>query len=526
MRKRNKKLLLATLIYAALQGCNSSKNSTPADPVTPDPPTLPPVLEVDDTLNLDYTLPLAALGIKPDVLAGATLNPETGEFIILGQGGQLVTLSPEGNVVEDRNLEIADVGALSGIEYIDSESFVVSSESSDIYLIDETDLTSELVTTLDFRVGGIAYDDQTASAIVVDDRSPSRIVFVSMDGTTQEADLTATLSEGSVEGVTLTGDTLVFASVDPDSANNDTYIVTSDLEGRIGPSWSIDIDSTTGLVVIDPEIPEILTTNNDPEQTITLFESPTPPSIPSEESLALSSSPDLDFDQPSGVDYSDATSELYYITDFGEVRLGNSDGENELLFEFDVMQGSFESIVINGENLSLMMSGDSSEQSFVTTLDFEGNMLSQFEVPLIDEEHQFESLDYDHQNNYFVAITATEGRKVFYRFTENKLIDTNELSEDYDDFIIAGMSIDAESNSVYFVTEEWTDENDVLNAGLFIRLDYDSLSETHKFSIAIDVEGELQGVKDPSDVAMDSINNQIFVTSDVDDSVLYVFEGF
>lgn len=526
MNNFTKKLILVSSVFLALHGCNSSNKTISPTPIEPPLPPVSVPIAADDTLPLDYTFSLSTLGAGSDILAGATLNVETGNFVILGEGGLLIYLSPQGTISNEIEIEGQGSAMFTGIEYIEGSNYVVSTSDSKIFILDEETKELDELVQLDFNIDAVAYDKASGSTIVIDDGSPSRIVSISSSGVLSETELESEIQENSVTGLTISDDVLLIASVLESS--DESLIISASMTGEIGQVWTVESDTTAGLTIVDPEAPEILIPNSDSDQTITLFAAPTPSSVPSNEVLILNSSPELDFNQPSGVNFTPETSELYYVTDFGEVRKGTSDGVNELLFEIDVRQGSFEGIIhiASNDTLALMMSTDLAEESDILTFDMQGNQLSSLTVPIIDNTHKFESMDYNSNSNTYVAVTASEGQKVLYEFTTDGPAKTTNLVSDYDDFIISGISLSQDGTHLYLITEEWEDEAEVLNAGLLIKVDLSTNTELARYSAAVEVDGEIVGITDPSDVAVDEMNNLIFITSDIDGSILYVFEGF
>jgi len=212
------------------------------------------------------------------------------------------------------------------------------------------------------------------------------------------------------------------------------------------------------------------------------------------------------------------------VTDFGEVRKGTAEGENEVLFEIETMQGSFEAIVHIASNntLALMMSDDSGEESYIVVFDMEGNQLSTYTIPLANNEHQFESIDYNATTDTYLAVTASEEQKVLYQISTDEVI-TTDLPESYDDFVISGIAIAQDGTTLYMTTEEWEDESE--RAGLLVQVDLLTNTELSRYSLAVEVDGEVEGIVAPSDIAIDEANNLIFITSDIDGSILYVFES-
>ena len=523
MKSQSKKLLLVTSIALALTACNSSNKST--KPVIEEPPADTTPIAADKALKLDFTLPLADLGVDAGTLAGVTVNSERGEFAVLGENGALVYLSAEGAIAGESEIEPINSATFTGIEFIGDGNYLLSTSDSQVVLVNEQSKNIEQFGQVDFDINAVAYDETTGSAIVIDDGSPSKIVSISSSGDISDVTLDGDIRENSVTGLTLEEDQLLIAS--KSDTDNTSLIISSSMSGAIGTVWSIDSNTTSGLVLLDPGSPGFLTANTDPKQTVTKFETPPPPSSPGEEVLALHSSADIEFDQPSGIDFAPETSELFYVTDFGEVRKGVASGENQVLFEIDSQQGSFEAIVYHPENqtISLLMSDEAADDSFIVRFNMQGNELERRLISLEEPDHKFESLDYYPATDTYFVMTTSEGPKYLYEI-EAEQQQVAVLPSQYDDFTIAGMALTDADRNILIVTEEWEDEEDNFNAGLLIKLQLTSMSELARYSIAVDKDGEFQGLTDPSDVAIDEVNNLIFITTDIDDSILYVFEGF
>ena len=516
------KLFIPACLTILLCACNSSsKRTKPIEPPAPPPPATIEPITANSALQLDFTLPLSALDIDADKLVGATFDEFKGEFAILGEQGELVFMSGEGVISTQILIDRQGDFSFSGIEFVDADSYVLSTSDSKLLMFDAQANTLEDLAQLDFDIHAVAYDQLTGSAVVVKDGDGSKIIRVSQTGDVTEVSLESDVVENSVTGLTITEDTLVMASNDVDQQS---LIISAAMSGAIGTVWSIDTTTTTGLVLLDPAAPEIMTTNSDPDLTLTLFESPRPASIPSDEVLSVDVTLEIEFDQPSGIDFSPESSTLYYVTDFGEVRRGLADGSNQLLFELDAMQGSFEAIVHNHQDntLTLLMSDEADQDSFILTFDMQGNELSRFILPITEESHKFEGLDYDSNNDTYMVMTTAEGPKTLY-LVQDGTTTTTALPDSYNDFVITGIALSGNGEHLYFVTEEWEDDTDTLNAGLLIRLDMATMTELSRHAIAVEIDGVMQGVTDPSDVAIDEINDLVYITSDTDDAILYVY---
>ena len=523
MKKRRLMPVALAGIFVIVTGCGSSSGSTP----DPDPPLTDIVsMQPDGELQLDFTLPLVSSIAAQAELTGATFNSDRGEFVLVGAEGGLVYLSPEGAVSGEAEIDLESAETITGIEYLGGGSYYLSTSDSRVVLLQDATLSSETLVQLDFEVQAVGYDEASGSAIIIDTQPTSRIVSVSSNGGVSEAFLDASFASTRVTGLTVDEGTVYIAALAEGDTGSQTLIVAASLSGEIGPIWSLDTGYTSGLVLLDSEAPEFLTSNSDEDQSVTLFEPEREPSRATEDLLDLVSSPELEFDQPSGIDFDPSTGELYYVTDFGEVRKGTIEGDNSLLFEIESMQGSFEAISFDAatQTVALMVSDESTEGSQITTFDLLGNVLSSFPIPVIDEDHLFESLDYSADLNTYYTMTAGEGPKVLYRIVEG-VVQTSALPSAYDDFVVSGIAISEDGSGVFFVTEEWEAEDGAegLNAGLLIELNVEDSTELARYSIAVEVEGDGQGIRDPSDIAIDEVFGLIFITSDVDDSQLYVF---
>ena len=523
MKKRIPLPVALAGLIVMVAGCNSSSDS----PTDSDSPLMDIAsMQTDSELQLDFTLPLAPSISSQAELAGATFDDDRGEFVLVGEEGGLVYLSPEGAVSGEAEIDLGSAGTITGIEYLGGGSYYLSTSQSSVVVLQDATLSNETLVELDFPIQAVGYDEASGSAIVIDTRPASRIVTVSGDGSVSEAPLGASFASTRVTGLTVDEGTVYIAAMVEGDAGSRTLIIAASLSGEIGRIWSLDARQTSGLVLLDSEAPEFLTSNSDENQSVTLYEAEPEPSRATEDILDLTSTPDLEFDQPSGIDFDPSTGELYYVTDFGEVRKGIIAGDNSLLFEIESMQGSFEAIAFDAatQTIALMVSDEATEGSEIMTFDLQGNVLTSFPIPIVDQDHLFESLDYSADQGTFYTVTAGEGPKVLYRIAEGA-VQTSSLPSAYDAFVISGVSVSDNGSDLVFVTEEWEVGNgtDVLAAGLLIELNLDSLTELSRYSIAVEVEGQGRGVRDPSDVAVDEAFGLIFVTSDVDDAQLYVF---
>ncbi len=523
MKKRILMPVALAGMLVMVTGCDSSSNSTN----DPDPPlTDIASMQPDSELQLDFTLPLASSISSQADLTGATFNSDRGEFVFVGAEGGLVYLSPEGAVSGEAEIDLESAETITGIEYLGGGSYYLSTSDSRVVRLQDATLSSETLVQLDFEILAVGYDEMSGSAIVIDTQPTSRIVTVSSDGSVSEALLDASFASTRVTGLTVDEGTVYIAALAEGNTGSQTLIVAASLSGEIGPIWSLDTGYTSGLVLLDSEAPEFLTSNSDANQSVTLFEAEREPSRATEDMLDLISAPELEFDQPSGIDYDPSTGDLYYVTDFGEVRKGTIEGDNNLLFEIESMQGSFEAISFDAatQTITLMVSDESTEGSQIMTFDLLGNILSSFPVPIVDQDHLFESLDYSADLSTYYAMTAGEGSKVLYRIAEG-VVQTSVLPSAYDNFVVSGIAVSDDGSDLFFVTEEWEAEDGAqgLNAGLLIELDLEGFTELARNSIAVEVEGQGQGIRDPSDIAVDETSGLIFITSDVDDSQLYVF---
>lgn len=539
--------LLVSSVCLGLAACNGSSNNNPPQDASPPSATPPdstppdsPEIEVDAQLPLDFLLPLTQAGVSAEQLTGVTLDPQREEFVFIAQPSEVIFLSQQGSITQQFAIPQSTDIRFTGIEYMQQGEYLLSTDDSRlmVLLIDEQALTLTPFGTVDFAISAVAYDANSAAAMVIDNTEPSAIVSVQSDGSITRTNLELSLHDYAIEGLTQFEDNLLIAAVEQNSSEAETLIVASDLQGDFGPVWEIETASTSGLALIDPQAPEFITPYSDAQLSVALYAAERPASVPTEAPLSLIEVVELCFDQPSGVDFSSSTGELFYITDFGEVRrraMGADDeDDSELLFELDGMQGSFEAIAADTTNelLYLMLSDDASEQNSVLTMDYQGNQITETVIASVDSEHIFESLEVVSStpdgSNTFYTVSAVEGSKVLYQITDSGT-STVTLPSDYDELIIAGMAVSPTTDTLYFVTEEWESEDvngqaDTLNAGLLVVFDLINQTEVGKYSIAIEEDGTQQGVRDPSGVAVDINESKVYVTSDIDDAVMYVFE--
>lgn len=522
-----------TALFVALTGCGGSTNDTTRPPMkAPNNDSAP--IAAETQLSLDVTLSLVqiaqeqAIDLDADALVGTTLNTERSIIAILDKHGALIYLTSEGGWVGQTEIEAT--AEFTGIEFVGEGRYVVSMSDSRIMLFDEQTATLDELSQLDFDINAITYNEASDSVVVIDDGSPSRIVSMTLEGETSEVTLASEIVDNSITGLTTVDEWLVMASVD--QSNEQTLIITANLEGEIGSAWSIPSSTTSGLIVRDPD-PDtlaLITTNSGEDLIVTTFETPPKPSVVNGKTLTLIDHVELNFEQPSGIDFSPALGNLYFVTDFGEARRGTIDGTSEKLFDVSGNQGDIEAVVYHEASgqLALMSSDPSSEKDVIVTFDENGQQEPTHIEVAANPNHQFESLDYSPELKAYVAVTATEGqRKVLYTLSSTGT-ETIELSENYDDFVISGVAITEDGRHLYMVTEEWeSEEDEVLNAGYLIKINLENQTEIARYAIArpADEEDGMQGVEEPSDIAIDEANNIIFITSDVDDAELYIYDG-
>ncbi len=523
-RKETTHLAMGILLSITLAGCNGSSNSNSSDNLDPPNGAFP-----SSKLFLDFSLPFSELDTSLSNVSGITLNVEEDYFLASDKEGRLLSLTPTGEVLD----ETFTSSFFTGVEFIEDGQFILSEEDRLLSYDSNNEEIEELFSFIGKyeNIQSIAYNEDTQEIAFVNNGDTPVLVYVKQDGSTTEFALDTRLSNYAIDGLQLSDDYLFMGSsgFQADEINTrNSIIIQTELDGTFFKAWELDEKILSGLAVLDEEAPRFITTNLGDGGSFNTYEPEALPSMASEQPLEVEESVELGINQPSGIDYLDSNNTFYFITDFGEVRSLSSGATSEVLFEIDAQQGSYEAIAaaVNNDEVELhiLNSDDSLSISQIETYNLQGERLEQFLLTPIEDDHLFESLDFDPSTGRYHLINSNdEARKYFYTI-DNGDTEILELPSSYDDFNIAGLDYSANNGYLYFVTQEFGDQNGN-NAGLLIIYDTANAIEVDRYSI-IDTTEPTLGVESPSGVALilsDGNEPKVHITSDTDDSTFHIY---
>jgi hypothetical protein len=512
-RKNIAKVANTILFAGVISGCDNSKSNQPIEAF----PT--------SELFLDFNLPFSILNRSIPDVSGITFNYEEDYFLISSAAGGLLFISPSGEVLD----ELSTSSAFTGIEFIEDGAFLLSDRSR-ILKYDTDNHVFEELHRFDGQyenIQSIAYREETEEVVFVNNGDTPVLVYVSQDGATTELTLNDRFGNYTIDGLQLSENYIFMGSTGyelEDTTTRHSLVIQTELNGDFIQAWELDEKVLSGVAILNKDAPEFITTNRGENGSFNLYEPEALPSAPSEQPLNVQSSIELDFDQPSGIDYLISNNTFYYITDFGEVRSENVEEANELLFKIETQQGSYEAIAASFNNnneveLHVINSDDSLESTKIEKYNLDGELLDQFELTLVQGKHLFESLDFDPSTNRYYTINSNkESRKHLYVFDSGNT-ETFELPSDYDDYYISGLDYSEINSYLYFVTEEFENQNGK-NAGLMIIYDTANAVEIERYSIVDTTEPEV-GLENPSGITINDDESEIYITSDIDDSILH-----
>lgn len=508
-----------------MTGCGGSNDNNNDDPDN----SAFPIIE---KLELDFTLSLSDLGVTPQTLSGVTFNTERGVFTILDNEATIFYLQPDGSLDSSTKIQGLEGSTLTGIEHIENDVYLLSDLAGVVYRYDASDSSLKIEADLSGDISSlkaVAYDSQNLEVVLTSDAPTKKLFRVSQNQTVTQIPLESRFENYSIDGLQVGENGIYIASKGfsgPSAEEENAVIILTDESGRFESALSLDNSDISGLAILDEEGHGFISVNGDTQASITLYE-PTPEaSTPEFTPLSGVDSLELDFDQPSGIDFNLDNQAFYYITDFGEVRTGDELGNNELLFELENQQGSYESIKAHVENqeltIFLLNSDESDDNSRILTFNSTGELQNTQLIDKVDESHVFESLEYNAGTQTLYSLNFNEDSpKFLYEFTETG-ITTNPLGEMYDDYAITGMAMSEDANTLYFVTKEYV-EGDTMFAGVLVVFDLTQSLEIARFSIT-DPSDPTVGLTAPSGIALDQNNNLIFITTDMDDATLNIYQ--
>ncbi|WP_096087632.1 hypothetical protein [Agaribacterium haliotis] len=493
-----------------------------------------------EPLNLDYTLELRQLGEEIEHLSGISLNFDNGAFAVLGQGGDIVMLDSVGLVLERFDIDIGDSKIWTGIEYAGDEQYLLSTLDGEIHRLYAEQQYSELEVDLSFDISelnAVAYDFQQNSILAISE-APYKVLFtIKQDGRISQKKLEPRFDNYRIEGLHMgeQGLYIMTRGYELDAEPRANVVIKTDAKANFDSAWQLDAGPSSGLVVIDEQAPRIISAFNDTAASLKSYEPE--PETSTAEFTALSSidKVELNFNQPSGLDYH-SRDNLFSVSDFGEIRHIQPDGQNTLLFSLDDQQGSYEAIASDGPldhvRLHLLKSLENSGPSKIESYTRDGLLLTSRDIQALSpqdsgqnastSEHVFDALDYVAANDLFYLINASAGRaKYLYQLGPEQQQNTA-LGTAYTPYQISALSVDATSNTLYFSTDEYM-QNGNKYAGLLIKYDLTQQQEIGRFSI-VDGDNNSIGAVSPSGLALDLDLRQLLISSDMDNSAMHIFE--
>ena len=504
------KIAAAALLASVISGCGSSSSKKPA-------------FETSE-LFLDFSLPFSILEQSLPDVSGITFNNEEDYYLLSSAAGDLLFLSTAGEVLESLTVP----SALTGIEFTTAGNFLLSDTSRVLTFNTESQNIEVLYDFTDQydSIQAIAYREETEEIFFVNNGKKPVLVFINTQGEITEIALDSQFNNYDIDGLQLSEDYIYMGSPGykrDKVEDRQSVVIKTEFDGSFVQAWSLDEKVLTGIAIIDENKPEFITTNLGEDGSFNLYEPEALPSVPSEQPLAIQGAIELNFNQPSGIDYLISNNTFYYITDFGEIRSGNAEGINILLFEIETQQGSYEAIAasVNDNNVELHVinSDDSLAKTTIEKYTVAGELLEAFELSLIQGEHLFESLDFSQESNRYYTVNSNEESRKYLYTVENGTTETLELPTDYDEYYISGLDYSENSGYLYLVTEEFEDQNGK-NAGLLIIYDTENSTEIDRYSI-VDATEPTIGLENPSGVTINSDESEIYITSDIDDSLLH-----
>jgi hypothetical protein len=481
-----------------------------------------------ESLYLDYNLPLSTLGLTAQDISGVSFNYEDDYYVVLSQSGELIALDPAAQIIQTEQLVAPSNEIWTDIAYAGSGDFLVSAQAGTIYrlniqantLIEAFDLSNHIDS-----LHSLSYNPFTEETIAISD-SPNKLLFsIDNAGDYIYTELDPRFEAYSITGLDL-GESGIYVSAiaKPDASSDGSFVIQLSHELIFETAWSLSDVDVSGVAVLNEQVPEFVVTNGLEDAALKFYEPEFVASVPQFTTLEVLDEIELDFDQPSGIHFHSNNNTLYYSTDFGEIRRGQIDGVNELLFEIETQQGSFEAITASGSDnilLSVLKSDESSDSAVIEVFEEGGTFVESITIEKLDENHVFESIDINEVTSTYYSINSQQGtRKYIYQILDGSTV-TMELPSSLDAYVISGLTHIEDLELLYILTEEYY-EGDVKYAGLLLKYDliHDEIMDTRS---VIQPESEEMGLIDPSGVSYNAMTNQLYITSDVDDSSLSVF---
>ncbi|MFK7733856.1 MAG: hypothetical protein AB8B48_19705 [Pseudomonadales bacterium] len=519
-----KRALLLSVCFAML-ACSGSNGSGFA-PVAPEQPLDTSPYELIP-LELDFTFDLNQQGLDAGELTGLAIVPSSGERFILNREGQLFHLGPFGNFLNQTTIDAGMEETYSGLEWLSEDQIYIASGDVGIYGFNLSTEDAELFAAMpdDFgELENVAYDNASNQVFAINSTGEKQLVIVDNEGGQTVTELDSQLMEYPITGMHAFDGSLFLASTGHSNTPEQAAVIELDYDGVFQSAWSLPEGSPTALLIENRDPLELAIATSD-STSLLFFEAPAPNSGVTGDALTFLAYEELDFDQPSGVDYAAGRNSLIFITDFAEVH-ELTDGEESIeLFELEEAQGSFEALAYSADEIHLLMSDESTPEPLIQRYDLNGTLLTETELEAsVDAGTVFEAMDLGEQSQTLYLLSGNDDeQKLLVRITDSGQT-VSELPEAFDDMTIVGVDISADETQAIFVTDERV-EDDARLSGLAISIDLNTLEERWRLAIAVPGEDEdLIGLAAPSGIAVDRARSRLYISSDVDDSMLAVFE--
>lgn len=525
MNKSRVKLALLLSLGFAIVACSSRTDSGFAP--APDNDTVDNRPYEVIPLELDFTFDLSQQGIDSGELTGLATDPNTGERFILDREGQLFRFGLFGNFLDQSSVQTGISNTFGGLEWIAENQFYVAANDNSIYSFNPVTGNAELFASVPEEFGAleaVASDAVSNQIFTINSAGEKQLVTIDAEGQQSTIELDSRLMAYPISGLHAFDGSLYLASSGHSDSPEQAVVIELNYDGVFQRAWSLPERTPSALLVENREPLELAIATSD-SASILFFESPVPGSEVIDEPLAFVGYEELDFDQPSGVDYAADRDSLIFITDFAEVHeLINGEDAIER-FELDQAQGSFEALAYGVGEIHLLMSDESMPESMVQSYALNGMLTNQTNIDAeIEANTVFEAMDFGQQTQTLYLLSTNEDEhKQLVRIADGAQSVTP-LPDVYDNYVIVGVDISDDETQAIFVTDERIDDGTLLS-GLAISIDLGTLEEQWRLAIAVPGEGdELIGLAAPSGIAVDAARSRLYVSSDVDESMLAIFE--
>lgn len=430
-------------------------------------------------LELDFTFELTQQGIDPGELSGLIANPNTGERFILDRDGQLFSFGLFGNFLDQTIVQAGMTDSFGGLEWVAQNQFYIAANDNRIYSFDLVSDSAELFTALPEEFQGlenVASDVDNNLVFAINSVGQKELVTVDTEGAKNTAVLDSRMTAYPITGMHAFDGSLFLTSTGHADTPEQAAVIELDYNGVFQRAWSLPSGIPSALLIENTDPMELAIATSD-SASILFFEAPVPGSEVIDDPL-----------------------------------------EEE--------QGTFEAVAYGAAQIYLLLSDESTPEPVILSYSFTGTLATETEInATIDANTVFEAMDLGQQTQtqtLYLITANVDARKQLLRISQGEQTVT-QLPEAYDDFTIVGVDISDDETQAIFVTDESMDDGSLIS-GLAISIDLNTLEERWRLAIAVpDEDGDFIGLAAPSGVAVDMARSHLYVSSDVDDSMLAVF---